>query len=56
MFFPSSPVPYCKVYVRGNLQKEKAVHTQAEAQTILAEVDSLRLCRGAMHSKDYADN
>lgn len=56
MFIPSSPVPYCKVYVRGNLQKEKAVHTQAEAQTILAEVDSLRLCRGAMHSKDYADN
>ncbi|XP_075742488.1 uncharacterized protein LOC142796208 [Rhipicephalus microplus] len=55
MFVPSSSDVYYKVYARGTLLKEVLVRSEAEAETILEETNSVMLCGGAISQEDYED-
>lgn len=43
-----------KVYLKGKLHFERKLKTRGEAETLLAEVDKLNLCKGALEVDDLA--
>ncbi|KAG0444798.1 hypothetical protein HPB47_013370, partial [Ixodes persulcatus] len=43
-----------KVYLRGKLHCKRSPKTREEAETLLADVDKLNLCKGALKVEDLA--
>lgn len=55
VFLRHNPVPRSKVFVRGTLLGSRPVRNKLDAECLLAEVEDLHLCAGAVNSRDYGE-
>lgn len=54
MFLRQAAAPYTKVYLRGMLLESRTVRDRLDAKGLMAEVNELHLCSGAIIAKQYS--